>query len=920
MTFLGTGTNAVLPGYYLLTVSKPSVYSNVEYPSIVKFTGTGPVALNLVTLPATTGTLSFTITQAVGGANAANVVVKIYDVNSVSKLQRSIPTFTGTSSVNVFPGTYKVIVTAPDLEQEVGTFTVTASAITPVAFALNPAVAVTGFVYRDNVPATGVTAYLVSTNTALDVDMRIVQARTVGSNGFKFDAYAGNFNMIVDATDATANMTAQTILPASPVLFNRVNVSTATGQSDVSNVVFANNNWNTFNLTRTLNAGFDMPMANIAYGIPNIRMQIDFAFGNGDGTVTQAEVNAFTARAQSFGPVNATSDFMTKVNSTSFIVGSTDFSQFAFSGLTGSVSAKTPYVLSSRTQYNAQTTLGNGYNSYTVLGYCKYATPSMAFTTTLDWPNGYEMTSNTTQSTYVTVSGYLNVTISTTQRPTGVYEQVTMGIQKSVAPNAVGAVGVPSNTAYAVTGTSGQLLYYIVSTNKPIVFTGNGSSDPNGNPLKYSWNFVGVGAVGPIASAWTTFTFGAASFNITVVLTVTDVAGLTATNTFYIKADGINPVADFSVVNKTVSAGQLNLDQNSATVFNGGLSYDHIASNADVGVIKTYVWTWGDGNTTTVGVGQNVNVTKTYARPGTFNLVLNVTDVAGHYSLKSIVVKVADKTPPTISFFVSKSGSTASILTAQENQTLVLNANATYSQFEPFNSLNFTWNMGNGVVLYGNYVASTAQYPNGFYYTGINTYTIKLTVKDQLNNAANKTMSFTVTSQPRPDLRMISMSVSPTVLSEGETGTITVNLTNVGTLLAGTPTVEFFILSASGSKTSIGTSTDMTVNGTPATQLKPGEYGLITFKWTPDTKGNYTILGSASTVGEINKADNTDTLVVTVNEAAWKAVALYGGIFAVIIVVIVLFYMRKRLPKLGRKKKGEETVGKKPTEPQQKKK
>jgi hypothetical protein len=57
---------------------------------------------------------------------------------------------------------------------------------------------------------------------------------------------------------------------------------------------------------------------------------------------------------------------------------------------------------------------------------------------------------------------------------------------------------------------------------------------------------------------------------------------------------------------------------------------------------------------------------------------------------------------------------------------------------------------------------------------------------------------------------------------------------------------------------------------------------------------------------EINKADNTDTGTVAVNEAAWKAIALYGGIFAVVVVVIVLFYMRRRLPKLGK------IAGKKP--------
>ena len=96
----------------------------------------------------------------------------------------------------------------------------------------------------------------------------------------------------------------------------------------------------------------------------------------------------------------------------------------------------------------------------------------------------------------------------------------------------------------------------------------------------------------------------------------------------------------------------------------------------------------------------------------------------------------------------------------------------------------------------------------------------------------------------------------------------------------------------------------------------PGKYGLFEVSWTPSGKGNYTIVAEASVTDEINKADNTYTTAVTVNEATWKAIALYGGIFAVIIVIIVLYYYRKRLPKLGGGKKEKEKA---PTKEESKK-
>jgi hypothetical protein len=86
------------------------------------------------------------------------------------------------------------------------------------------------------------------------------------------------------------------------------------------------------------------------------------------------------------------------------------------------------------------------------------------------------MTANTTQTSFVKVTGYLTVTLDGLVRTTGTFEQVTMTVQKSAAPTAVGGVQVPSTYAYAVTSGS-SVLHYIVSTQRNIVFTGNGPLD-----------------------------------------------------------------------------------------------------------------------------------------------------------------------------------------------------------------------------------------------------------------------------------------------------------------------------------------------------------------------------------------------------------------------------------------------------------
>jgi hypothetical protein len=897
--FSGTGTNPVLPGYYLLNVTRPGVFSDVEFPTVIKFDGTGPVALGIIVIPASTGTLSLTVTQAVGGSPASGVVVKVYDINSQSKNLRTLPTFTGSSSVSLFPGTYKVIVTANGLELEVRTVTITASTTTLVSVSMNPSVPLLGFVFKNGVPPTGVTAFLVNTNTGLDMDKRIVAARIIGTNGFVFDGYAGTFFLMVDATDGMASM--QTItLPSTPSTIT-VNLTTPVGQIDRQDIAYYASSWNNFNLTRNLAMGFDVSWANVAYAfLPNLRMQIDFAYGNGDGLVSTTELNQFRSRVTAFGPQNATSDFVIRVNGTSYVV-QTDFTAVTLNNLANTgVDSVQPWTAALTTLYHSQSALTSTLSQYAVDVYAKYDSPSVDFKTAVTWPTGYEMVSNTTQGANTKVTGFTTVLFDAGIRTTGTatFDKVSTVVQVSQPPTAAAGID-SSNFAYPVTATNGTVLYYIVSTSKDIVFTANGSADPNRNPLTFTWTF-GDGQTATTGSFTVKHQYSAVSLDITVRLRATDVAGKFAETTFKVKADGIVPVPSISVLNKTISSGLLTVNQNEAVVYNGTSSFDRIASTTDTsaankGIIKTWTWVWGDGNTTTVSVGMNNNVTKTYARAGTYTLMLNVTDAAGHVATQSIQVLVKDTVPPEVSFVILKNGADAKG-TAVENETLWFSANATKDTNDSFSSLNFTWSFGDGTAIeYGNYVNHT--------YQVIKTVTVKLTVKDLAGNSANTTKSLTITSQARPDLRVVSVKFSPATFTEGESGSIIVNISNVGNLDATLPDVTYYVINGDGSQSQIDQSSVLLINGTtPNNVLKPGQWGTITGHWSPPGKGNYTIKVVAHVSDEISTGDNVDSAAVNVNEASWKALALYGGIFAVIIIVIVLYYFRRRLPKLGGKK------------------
>jgi hypothetical protein len=894
----GLVTFSPLPGYYILKISKTGFF-DLEYGSVVKFDGITSVTLGLVqiaNLPAGTGTLALSVTRTVGGAPVVGSL-KVIDLNSPTRMEKTYA-FSGTLNLPLYPSNYRLVISGNGLETDVRDITIANTVTNTQNVALDPAVVLNGFVYKAGAPGTAVKAVLVSTNTALVPEKRIIQAR-VTSNYFEFDAFAGTFTLMVDSADSMTDMSTVTL--STPQTLT-VNLNAQNVQTDTSNVVFGTTGWNWFNLTHNIAMDFDASWPNIAYSfIPNLRMQIDFAFGAGDGTVSAADYNLFLNKVRSFGPANVTSDYIVKVNGTKYAVNQ-DFTSSGFTGLSGiSVIAVTGYTGTFVTPYKSLSTLTDNLSIYTVQGYVKYDTNSLNYKTVLTWPSTYEMTANTTQTSFVKVTGYLSVSLDALFRTTGSasFEQVTMTVQKSTAPTAVGGVQVPSTYAYAVTSGS-NVLHYIVSTQRNIVFTGNGSSDPNGNPLKYTWAFGDGQRAENVSTAWTSHNYSAAAFNLTVVLRVYDVAGLSASKTFFIKTDGIVPIPDFTVQNHKVASPML-VNQTEALVFNGASSVDHIASTSDVGVIKTWTYVWGDGNVTTIGVGENQNVTKTYARAGTFTMMLNVTDAAGHVSTKSIQVIVKDKTPPEVSFVIQRNG--VNVLTALENQTLVLTANTTHDVNDTFGSLNFTWSFGDGKTGYGAWVRHN--------FSAIKIFTVKLSVRDVAGNVKNLSQSLTITSSVRPDLRIVSMVFSPTIFTEGDRGLIKVNISNVGNDVAQLPHLEFYYLDANGKAVFIGNETAFTVNGSAATELRPGQNGLFSFGWTPGSRGNYTVKVVAVVDREVNDKDNSDVGTITVNEAAWKPVALYGGIFVVIVVVIVLFYMRRRLPKIG-KSGGKKSEAKEP--------
>lgn len=879
------------PGYYSLKVTAAGHF-DYTYPEIIRFDGLSNVYKGIVNMDlkdAPDTTLTFNVTSGTNAVSGALVTVMYDHLGDMQTVASGSTDTNGSLALSVSAANYTAVVKKANYVTKEVSF----SALTDMTLnvSLDASVSYSGTVTVNGAAASGVKVYMVDQNDTLSApNAKILSPAVLSSNYFKFDAYPGDFYLVVDANNALGEVSSVNISTASTVT---VDLAAQNLQNENSSFAFAADEWNSAVQTKTLSLDYDYAVPGLAYSyLPSIRMQIDLALGNGNGVVEAAEVVAFNELMESYGPLDVTTEGMMTVSNVAFV--SEDAMPFVTStGLDAAVDSTADFQMVMVANYGSASAITNALASYSAKVTTKAASASMGYTYELAFPSGtdkYEMVSNSTTSSTIAVSGFTTAVVVAGS----VTGSATLTVQKSVAPTAAAAI-VTGVDAYKVMNGS-TFLHYIVAQDANVTFTAAGSSDPNGNPLSYAWDF-GDGNSTMVSTVTAVHVYEMAA-QYTVNLTVTDQAGLMAYKSFDVKVDGVAPTVA-AEENVTVLGSTLNVDQNKAYTFNSADSADML-NETEAGLIASYKWVWGDGNTTTVLMGENQTVTHTWANTGVFTMYLNVTDVANHTSSKNVTVTVKDTVKPTVKFSVKLNGTV--VTSAKENQTLTFDASASS---DASGIASYLWDFGDGTN-------STLASPTHSY-MAIKTFTVKLTLTDNAGNVANTTYSLKVESSARPDLRVGAVTFDPTTFTEGEDGYIYVNVTNVGTAQAEGIYGQLWKVNLDGSRKLLTENSDLLVNDTVVYTLDVGQTGVLRFKHSFDSKGDYTLQVNVSANNEVSSkmTDNSATVSLTVEEAAWKSWLLYGGIFAVIIVVVVLFLFRKKLPMMSGKSKGPSPPSKK---------
>jgi hypothetical protein len=774
---------------------------------------------------------------------------------------------------------------------------------------------VSSYVTLGSETVSNVVAYLINTDSSVPWVKRVQKSY---SAAMSFDAYPGDFVLVVDGDGAKAHVQMLNVTTTDVDL--TISLSAQTQRTETIDITYGAN-FRTFSLSVNTTWWYDDAYPGLMYNdMGSLRMQVDLTLGNGDGTLSSTEVNDFKARVQTYGSQYVTSDKLLMVNDTAYLSSDT-VTGYVNDIASGSVVDPAGVNYSYTCGYTASTLdiLALDYDSIVSVN---YDTASADYSYTVALVGGYERVSNT--SFEGTIAGYESVTIDPSTG-TGSWVAIAMGIEKSEAPSASAWINSEADVAYAIHDSEDNVTGYIVRVDANVTLSAGASADldPNGNPLTYTWEF-GDGSNATTSNTTIVHKFMTAAAELTVNLTITDVAGLPNWTDLKVACDDMLPSPVISVKDRMLNTtdNSVSLEQREMLVVNATTSTDDVAGIGDgLGMIDWVQFDYGDGNSSDRIAWNETeqNATHSYASSGVYTLVLNVTDVVGHWKNTTLTVRVNDTTKPTVTYTAKNETGGSNLV---ENRTVVFDASETYDNLDNISLLRFEWNFGDGV--WENYtgLAGTNVTHN---YTNVATFHVALNVTDLAGNWQIGPKAINVLEGPRPKLKVERVyyttdttSLLPGNFSEGKQGYILVNLTNTGSRPASGVVVTFWVVRTDGTEKLLGTamsSGGQMYNGSSAvTVVEVGGKVQIRFPVTFNTKGTYSIKVNVTCSDQLTVARYTASgdQALIVKEAGWKKPLLWGGVAAVIVLVPLALYFRGRLSKREkrgprREKKSEET-------------
>jgi len=938
---------------YSLSVTMAGYYSNGTATPF-RYDGTTTVIRDicLTAQPAATKTVTLTVKEQATGAPVGGASLSFYNVTRLIADQTALVTTvtlnstTNVAYVNLWSGEFEMRVYAGAFAPNITPLNVTPSTL-PITVNMTAGVTVVGHA-RDSVGrliSAGLVGFLYNKNAANASGTKVINA-VVNQSLYTFHAPAGNYSMIIDANGYQAKNTSVTLMPGTWTI--DAFLQPAPQVLDQVTVLFGPKDWNNLTVYRNLTLSPDSPMPGLSpANLRDLRLQILY-------TLTSAQDDVFGAGAQaSFlgwlyrnGPLYTTTDGFLSVNGKAYNSSATSY-QVSVSDMTigGKVWINTsatytpkalPYIAYGLSKYYVNVTMYPDSNTTTYYNRVYL----------VQLPMAYEMASSTIVPP-VTTANYTRITLDPgVPASPSTNPAVRMIVEKSLSGTARAKVTGPVGKFHVVNATYQGYKAY-VAANTSLNFSAQDSTDPVGDITKanFTWKMKSNASIAPQDTRYgitPTFTY-ASPGEYVVNLTVVQAGGNETYRNITLWVDDQLPAARIRTnLTGTGSANNatLKINQGTTVKFDGALSTD-LAYAGKNGVILDGGYAWDfNGDRITDATGRTINWT--FNKPGTFDANLTVTDGVGWKGVNATVhVQVNDTQGPTPAFDVLDPANSYAVVprtSLVEKKTYAFNASKTTDNYDKLSALSFTWTIPGPLIGYTGTNRTFTGMNITFAWDQWNlSYAVKLSVKDTgfgsdkpiaiRGNYGNLTLNLTVQvdSKIRPDTKIDagSMKIDNTNPEEGQTITITVNVTNKpGKGPANNLLTTVYEISSTQTITLTTSPVKWTdKNGADITggnhSIASGSTVTLTFQVVVQGQGNKTIKVLAYDRDEPYTwvtAENRAQQSIVVRQPGWVNYAIAGSVIGVFAVFIFAMYYRRKVKagdwqplrgRRGKKEKGE---------------
>ncbi|HWM51695.1 MAG TPA: PKD domain-containing protein [Thermoplasmata archaeon] len=918
----GAGVYTFTPssGSYTVSVSRTGYYGNATtVPKRFDGSTTTRIDLCLVVQPTPAKVLKVHVQSA--GSPVSGATVSGFNLTNPTGKPQLVRTNTtdanGDSNLTLWAGSFQLRTSAATYQTD--TTIVDVSVTISVTINLIAGNEIFGQVTdpNGNFLGSGVVAWLYNPGAPITSAYRLI-AGTVSASAFDIHAPAGTYTIIVDADGYLAYESTVTL----PGVLNPYDVVLQPAPREVyqTTVSYGSADWNNLTAWRNLTLNPDSTMTGLSpANLRDLRLQVDAALGNNDGTLTAGEITAFHDWLVTKGPAYVTTDGFLTTNGRAYV----NVSSYA-------VTVEKLDVPGSRVWINttahyavklAPPWIANGAKNYFVN---LTMVPDTNTTVYQDYvyviilPKRYELNVTTfvPSNAPVTSAGFTTVTMD--PGVTSGTPQARMRISQSVVGTARAKVIAPVGKFHVVNATFTNYQAYVAG-NTSLTLSGEDSTDPNGHitAANFTWRFTPPGT-----TTWgirTNFTYTQAGQSI-VNLTVKEVSGNLTYRNITLFVDDQLPTANIKT-NKTgsnIANGlTLRVDEGTIVRFDGSASSD-FAYTGKVGVILDSGYAWDfNGDRATDATGRIVSWT--LQKPGTFTINLTVTDSVGWKSVNATMTAIVNDTKrPVPAFDILDPDKDWGVITSPfERKTIALNASRTTDDHDNISALNFTWTIPGPLVgspgpthtFHGvnitfawqdwnlSYNVKLAVHDTGFPNGKWNWGNLSRNITVQIDNSLHADLFIALD----PTTHQSSMKVSPTDPAEGDQVTVSVNVTNKANRLAASLVVTNLSAISGGQTTLLAQQAQwFDKNGNPTSNhtIAAGDTVKLVFTVPLFGQGNKTIqvyVYDATEPYTWRTAENRASLPVNVRQPAWQPYAIYGSVIGVIVLFVFGMYARRKI-------------------------